>query len=170
MRFAVLGSVLSLAACAKQEILHELDERDANEIVVLLSETQPPIAAAKLPDVSGGGGGNKGPKFLISVPAADATAAWKILTDHQLPRRKDAGRSDIITGGLIPTATEEKAKTMMAIEGELAHTLKLIDGVLDARVHVVIPERSVLQVKEEDKADATASVMYKYVPRGKNQQ
>src|SRR5262249_32424210 len=87
------------------------------------------------------------------------------------PRRRDPGWAEVFSqGGLIPTASEEKAKVMQAITGELARTLKSIDGVLDARVHVVLPEDSVLRVKEEDKAEVTASVWYKYVPRGKNQQ
>jgi type III secretion protein J len=159
--------LLLVTACAKTEIVHELEEREANEIVVLLDKADPPIAGAKVPDLGGGsGGGNKGPKFMISVPAADATRAWSILTSNNLPRRKDMGLTEVFAaGGLVPTASEEKAKWLNGIQGDLARTLKLIDGVLDARVHIVIPEDSVLRVKEEDKAVATASVWYKYATR-----
>lgn len=158
----------SLVACAKLDIVHELEERDANEIIVLLDAANPPIAAAKLVDGEGGGG-NKGPRFKINVAAGDANRAWKLLTENNLPRRKDLGLSEVFAaGGLVPTASEEKAKMLSAIQGEIARTLKSIDGVLDARVHVVMPEDSVLRVHEDDKVATTASVWYKYAPRGKN--
>jgi type III secretion protein J len=164
-------SVIAATGCAKQEILHDLDERDANEIVVVLDQANPPVAAQKLPGGEGGSGANKGARFIIAVPAADANRAWKLLNDADLPRRKDPGYAEVFSqSGLIPTSSEEKAKTMQAITGELSRTLKSIDGVLDARVHVVMPEDSVLRTKEEDRADTTASVWYKYVPRGKNAQ
>jgi len=35
-RFLTICALLSVAACAKQEIVHDLEERDANEIVVIL--------------------------------------------------------------------------------------------------------------------------------------
>ncbi len=156
-------------ACAKIDIVHELEEREANEIVVLLNETQPPIASQKIPEAEGGGG-NKGPRFKIAVSGGDANAAWKLLNDNNLPRKKDAGLGEVFAGGgLVPTASEEKAKMLLAVQGELARTLKSIDGILDARVHVVMPEDSVLRVKEEDKAPATASVWYKYAPGKKGE-
>ena len=151
--------LLLVTACAKTEIAHELDERDANEIVVVLDKADPPILASKIPDLGGGSGGNKGPKFVIAVSGADTTRAMSILTANNLPRRKDMGLTEVFAaGGLVPTASEEKAKWLNGIQGDLARTLKLIDGVLDARVHIVIPEDSVLRVRKEDKAVATASV------------
>jgi type III secretion system YscJ/HrcJ family lipoprotein len=159
-------SMLMLIACAKTEVVHELEEKEANEIVVLLDSAEPPIAAQKLPDVAAQG--NKGPRFMIVVPGAEANRAWKILTQNNLPRRKDQGLTEVFSqGGLVPTQSEEKAKWLNAIQGDLARTLKSIDGILDARVHIVMPEDSVLRVKEEDRAIATASVWYKYAPRDK---
>lgn len=166
MRRTLLLALLTTAACAKTEIVHDLEEKEANEIVVLLDSADPPIGAAKLVDP--GAGGNKGVRFMISVPGAEANRSWKILTQNNLPRRKDMGLTEVFAaGGLVPTSSEEKAKWLNAIQGDLARTLKSIDGILDARVHIVIPEDSVLRVKEEDKAIATASVWYKYAPRDK---
>ena len=167
LRSSVIASVLFLTvACGRTEIVHELEEREANEIVVLLDSADPPIGAQKTPDVAGSG--NKGVRFMITVPGNEANRAWKILTANNLPRRKDMGLTEVFAaGGLVPTASEEKAKWLNGIQGDLARTLKSIDGVLDARVHIVIPEDSVLRVKEEDKAMATASVWYKYATRDK---
>ncbi len=159
-----LLAALSLAACGKQELLHDLEERDSNEIIVLLDRNH--LSASKIPDeVAGGGGGNKGPRFKIAVSPGDANEAWRILTDNHLPRHKDNGYAEVFaTAGLIPTASEEKAKMLQAIEGEIAHTIKSMDGVLDARVHVVIPEESVLKIKEGEKTEPTAAVWFEYKP------
>ena len=74
-----------------------------------------------MPDEAGGGGGNKGPRFKIAVAPGDANDAWRILTDNHLPRHKDNGYAEVFaTAGLIPTASEEKAKMMQAIEGEIS--------------------------------------------------
>lgn len=156
--------LLLLSACAKQDLLQDLEEREANEIVVLLDVNH--INASKLPDAGGGGGGSKGPRFKIAVAASEATSAWKVLTDHQLPKRKDTGFAEIFaSSGLVPTASEEKAKILSANQGELARTIKSMDGVLDARVHIVMPEDSVLKIKEDDKAKPTASVWFKYIAK-----
>jgi flagellar M-ring protein FliF len=47
-----------------------------------------------------------------------------------------------------------------ALEGELARTIRLIDGVLFARVHVVCPERSAL-LRQEKEATATVALRLK---------
>jgi len=160
LAFAV--AALSLAACAKQELLHDLDERDANEVVVLLDRHH--ISSQKLPD--GEVGGNKGTHYKIQVASGDSSDAWRILTENHMPQKKDNGYAEVFaTAGLIPTSSEEKAKMLAAIEGELARTIKSMDGILDARVHVVIPEDSVLKVKEGDKVDATAAVWFQYEGR-----
>jgi type III secretion protein J len=165
MRFRSLAlalAALSLAACTKQELLHDLDERDANEVVVLLDRHH--INASKVPDPASSG--NKGVHYMISVSGGDANDAWRILTDNHMPQKKDNGYAEVFaTAGLIPTASEEKAKMLAAIEGELARTIKSMDGVLDARVHVVIPEDSVLKIKEGDKSETTAAVWFQYLPR-----
>lgn len=154
-------AALSLSACSKQELLHDLDERDANEVIVLLDRHH--FTAHKLQD---GEVTNKGAHYKIEVAAGDANDAWRVLTENHMPQKKDNGYAEVFaTAGLIPTSSEEKAKMLAAIEGELARTIKSMDGILDARVHVVIPEDSVLKVKEGDKVDATAAVWFQYMPR-----
>src|SRR5439155_12736269 len=67
-------------------------------------------------------------------------------------------------GGLIPGQFEEKAKYLLALTGEIETTLRSIDRVIDARVHVVIPEESVLKDEDEGTVRPTASVLIKYLP------
>ena len=50
---------------------------------------------------------------------------------------------------------------MSALSGELAETVKRIDGVLDARVHLAIPDKRTL-VLDENPPEPRASVLIKY--------
>jgi flagellar M-ring protein FliF len=52
----------------------------------------------------------------------------------------------------------QNINSIRALEGELARTIRSIDRVQDARVHLVIPERPLFS---RDKADATASIVLK---------
>lgn len=48
-------------------------------------------------------------------------------------------------GDLVATPTQERAQLVYAIGGELARAMSSIDGILDARVHVVLPESDPLK-------------------------
>jgi flagellar M-ring protein FliF len=56
------------------------------------------------------------------------------------------------------TSFVQNINSVRALEGELARTIRSIDRVQDARVHLVIPERPLFS---RDKADATASIVLK---------
>lgn len=136
-------------------IQHGLSEREANQIVVLLSKAQPAIDAAKLKDASG-----REVKWTISVSKSDAPRAISILQAHNLPRKKEKGLKEIYSQtGMIPTETQERARLMMAISGDLNRTLKMISGVLKARVHVSIPKEKSIQRPGEKPPEPKASVL-----------
>ncbi len=150
---AVLGVAVAASAC-RTEIVHELAEPEANEILVLLSESG--IHASKEPEEGG-----REITWKVIVHPQDAAQATRILQENELPRPKTTGFEIFDQGGLIPTATEERAKLLQSISGELSRTLRSIDGVLLARVHINIPETNDLaDVKE--KPLPTASVLIKY--------
>ena len=103
--------------------------------------------------------------YNIIVPAGNRIDAIRLLNRHEMPRRKDKGYTDVFAeGGFIPTSAEEKAKKLAALEGEIEKQLKLVDGVLDAQVQLVIPEESALRTSEEQKPQTTASVTLRYLP------
>ena len=56
------------------------------------------------------------------------------------------------------TSFVQNINSVRALEGELARTIRSIDRVQDARVHLVIPERPLFS---RDKVDATASIVLK---------
>lgn len=159
----VLGMTIFLSACVTHELQSGLSEQDAQEIVVLLNENGIDAFSAKAPAEKKGE-----EKWTVSIRGGDQNLAraWRVLEDNGLPREKDKGLEDVFSNpGMIPTATEEKARLLVGISGEINRTLKSIAGVVDARVLVVLPDSSPLLDKSE-RVPPTASVLIKY--RGKD--
>ncbi len=131
----VLGVIAPFlaAGCAREEILHDLDERQAAEVVVALDDGG--IAAGKAR-----AGGTEG-GFTVEVEPADSARALRILAERDLPRPRPPGFGEVFSkGGLVPTATEERALYQHALAGELARSVEGIDGVVGARVHLALAE------------------------------
>jgi type III secretion protein J len=135
MRAALVALLLALVGC-DAAIAGGLDEAQANELVVALDEQG--ISALKQREESA----SETPTFRVEVSREDASRALAALRTAELPREREGGFDTVFgAGGLVPTATEERAKLSAAIAGELVRTLETIDGVLDARVHLALPER-----------------------------
>jgi type III secretion protein J len=149
----------ALVGCSTEIVVHGVGEREANRIVEVLSNED--INANKITNASG-----REIVYDISVSASQRIDAIKTLNEHELPRRRDRGYSEVFgESGLIPTSSEEKAKRLEALEGEIERQLKLIDGVLDVEVQIVMPDESALRTTKEQESPTTASVALKYLPR-----
>lgn len=134
---------------------HGLSEDQANEVLVVLQQSG--IDAKKVLEPG------EHPTWAISVPSASASRSWKVMKDHDLPRAPQQGFSETFgKGSLIPTATEEKALYMNALCNELAQTIQRIDGVITARVHVVLPEEQLIQEENSAENRPKAAVLIKY--------
>ncbi len=157
--FAMVLLASTLTACEVEEVIHGLEEREANEILELLDGTEPPIEAKKMKE------DGRIVTYKIVVPARFKIDAYKILNKHELPRRQHKGYSEIFAqAGLIPTKAEEQAKSLAAIQGEVARSLQLIPNVLEAEVNLVIPEENPLANPGDEKSKPSASVTLKYLP------
>ncbi len=156
--FALIAAV-GLSGC-KTALLHGLSEKEANEIIVLLEQNG--ITASKIPDE----GGKQGERvWIIRVGDKDSARAWQILQSNNLPRPAERGYADVFTkSGLIPTAVEEKAMVLQALSGELSTTLKSIAGVVEARVHLVIPDVKEFRAPDEVVVQPSASVLIRFHP------
>ncbi|AKF07597.1 hypothetical protein [Sandaracinus amylolyticus] len=129
-------ALAALLAGCRAEIERGLPEAQANEVLVALDEHG--IHAVKEPERGEG-------SFAILVSGDDVASALAVLRAEELPRAPDPGLHDLFgTASLVPTATEERARLTAALGGELARTIEAIDGVLDARVHVALPDASEL--------------------------
>jgi type III secretory pathway lipoprotein EscJ len=99
---------------------------------------------------------------VIRIPEARLAAARKLLRTLELPRPESSGFDELLgASSLIPTATEERARLMHALAGEIEQTIELIDGVVAARVHLVLPNEERLTAPGESK-QPSAVVLVKY--------
>jgi type III secretion protein J len=130
-----------LGGCASEEILHGLDEPQANEVLVALDEAG--VRAAKEREDGTDGG------WIVSVAARDAPRAQRALSERSLPRARPAGFGEVFAkASMVPTPTEEHALYLHALGGELARSVEAIDGVVEARVHLGLPRPDPLRPGE----------------------
>jgi type III secretion protein J len=149
---AALLALLLLAGC-KTELNHGLDEREANEIVALLLKSG--IPASREMDA-------KDHTMTVYVAQDRFAEAVDIVSAHGLPRTRYASIPDVFKGGsLVASPLEERAKMIYALEEGLAHSISDIDGVLTARVNLVLPDNDPLR---RDTTPSSASVLIRYAP------
>lgn len=146
-------STLILAGCGESVELHrQLSEQEANEVIAELADKQ--IRAQKIPAKDG---------VVVRVRANDISRAVRTLEAVGLPKVARSTLGDIFRKeGVISTPLEERARYIYALSQELEATLSKIDGVIVARVHVVLPERI---APGEPVQPASASVFIKHDPR-----
>jgi type III secretion protein J len=126
------AAALLLSACADEEILRGLDGDQAREALAALSEA----------GIDGREARGDGPDAAasVSVPHTDAPRARRLLAADGLPRARAPGLEQVFgKPGLVPTPLEERARLLLALQGELARTLESLDGVISARVHLALP-------------------------------
>lgn len=161
--FALLALLTLLAGCqARKTIVNELDEKEANEILVFLSSKG--VQANKVPRIGGGGAaGQKGLLFDIAVDAEDATEAMALLNQQGLPRRRPQTLLDIFrTTTLVPSELQEEVRYQAGLSEQIASTIRKMDGVLDSEVQISFPKEDPLNPEASAKKKITASVYIKH--------
>lgn len=150
-RFKKLGLGLLLAllvtACNQLELYGGLSMRDANEMVALL--TRNGIEASREAGAEN--------TFRLTVKKEQFAAATEILAANGYPRETYRSLADIFPGqGLIVSPFEQRARLAFALNQEMARTISTIDGVISARVHVVVPE---LDMRGQPQGKTSAAVV-----------
>lgn len=134
LRLAAVLACWLLVGCTDVAVLHDLPESEANRVLSVLQ--QHGIPASKDLDNA------ERNTWSVSVAKQDAGHVWPVLADYKLPRRGDRRFQDVFgQSKLVVTPLEEQALYVEALQGEIGHTLETVDGVIDARVHLVLPER-----------------------------
>ncbi|MBB65369.1 MAG: EscJ/YscJ/HrcJ family type III secretion inner membrane ring protein [Waddliaceae bacterium] len=152
-----------LSGCASQQtIVHDLTEREANEIVVFL--TSKDIGASKMRATEAtGGGGSKVVLWDIQVPQVRATEAMAILNQNGLPRKPGQTLLNLFTAGsLVPSEKEELIRFENGLAEQIASTIRKIDGIIDADVQLSIPKEDILNPGAAPTGKTTASVFIKH--------
>lgn len=148
---AGLALCLALAAC-KVDLYSGLTEREANEMLAALTSEH--IPAEK--EAAEGG------VWQLKVEESRLPAALDVLRAQGLPHERYASIGDVFQKqGLVSTPSEERMRYIYAVSQELSQTLRNIDGVVAARVHVVIPANDPLSDKIKP---SSAAVFIKYRP------
>lgn len=142
-RFLHIGSfflLLFLVACeSNQTIVNQLDEREANEIVVYLASKG--ISAQKIPAPSKGVGAAAAiTQYMISVASDRSVDAMAILNKVGLPRRQGTNLLTLFAkSGLMSSNLEDTVRYQAGLAEELCNTIRKIDGVIDADVQISFP-------------------------------
>ncbi|MBX9924390.1 MAG: type III secretion inner membrane ring lipoprotein SctJ [Rhabdochlamydiaceae bacterium] len=138
--FSLLLVLFLVTGCDKRsEIVSNLDEREANEIIVFLASKG--IGASKSPSASAGPGAGQGSaKWSISVDEQVSTDAMAILNQNGLPRIKGTSLLDLFAKqGLMSSEKEEAIRYQAGLAEQIASTIRKIDGVIDADVQISFP-------------------------------
>ena len=128
----VVVAATLLAGCDKESTLHSgLEERQANLVMAALLDAG--ISCHKVPGEEG--------TWNVMVVESKFADAVNLLEKAGLPRMAHQGIGEVFKKtGMISSPSEERIRFMDALAQDLAKTISGIDGVVDARVHVVLPE------------------------------
>ena len=129
---AVALAAMLLAGCDKEATLHSgLGERQANLVMAALLDSG--ISCRKTPGEEG--------TWNVLCSEAKFAQAVNLLERQGLPREPRQGIGEVFKKtGMISSPSEERIRFMDALAQDIARTISMIEGVVDARVHVVLPE------------------------------
>ncbi|MDF0522222.1 EscJ/YscJ/HrcJ family type III secretion inner membrane ring protein [Bradyrhizobium yuanmingense] len=147
--FLLLPLVLLLAGC-KADLYTKVHEREANEMLALLLSKG--VDAVRVVAKDG--------TSTIQVEEKQLAVSIELLNDQGLPRQVFKNLGEVFKGsGLVASPVEERARYVYALSEELSRTINDIDGVLSARVHVVLPKNDLLR---QDATPSSASVFIRH--------
>jgi len=159
----LLTALFLLTGCERASvIISNVDEREANEIIVFLASRG--ISAEKMPAASTGPGGGEATeaRWSISVYPADMTQAMAVLNQNGFPRKHGTTLLDLFAkSGLMSSEREETIRYQAGLAQQITNMLLKIDGVIDANVQLSFPpETTLLPGQQQQKA--TAAVYIKH--------
>ncbi len=147
--------VLHLFAGCSTDIITGIDEAEANQLLVVLSENN--IRANKVSVET-----EQGVLWNVRVRRRDFLKALQILSENNLPEEKTEGVVEIFgKKSFLPTQTAERVLEEYSRNAELSKTLEQIQGVVKARVHIA-KMRDELTGAEKP---VSASVLINYIAR-----
>ncbi len=148
---ALLTALLLLAGC-RQDLYGKLTESDANEMLSALLDAHLDAEKAS-PD---------GKSWNVSVDKTEIAQGLTVLRIRGLPAPRHASLGEMFKKeGLISTPTEERVRFIFGTQQALESTLENIDGVVVAKVNLVLPNNDPLA---DHVKPSSASVFIKHLP------
>lgn len=150
---AWLWICLALGGCSVP-VAANLEEPDANQAVTMLEQASLSATKERDPEHEG--------RYRVTVLNADAANAIGLLARENLPPRSSPGVLEALgQGGVIPSRLAEQARWTAGVAGDLERSLRSLDGVLSARVHLAIPVKESLDIDAEPQKPS-ASVLIRH--------
>lgn len=160
--FLLLSFVLLTSCTEYKSIVMDVDEREANTIVVFLASKG--IKAEKMMQAATAAGGGGGPSsFTIQVPSEEVTRAMAFLNQNGLPRPQSTNLLTLFAkSGLMSSANEETIRYQAGLAEQIAGTIRRIDGVIDAQVQIAFPKEETAIGQQTQVQKITAAVYVKH--------
>ncbi|SDL86194.1 type III secretion protein J [Modicisalibacter muralis] len=148
----VLVMALLLQACGDSDLYTDLSEREANVMVATLARHG--ISASRVAQDEG--------LMTVTVDEDRFAEAVDILDRLGLPEHDFANLGEVFeSNSLVSSPVQERAQMIYALSQELSHTVSQIDGVLTARVHVVLPDNDLMA---KNSTPSSAAVFIRHTP------
>jgi len=149
IRFLFLFCLVSISGC-KENLYSGLSEQESNEMMAILIGNN--IQVDRIV--------TKEEKNVLRVDKSDIPRAVTLLKKSGYPKPKFRNMGDVFQGnGFILSPTEERARFIYAMSEELSQTISNIDGVLTARIHVVLPKNNPIK---RNSTPSSASVFIRH--------
>lgn len=120
---------LLLTGC-KEQILHDLSEQDANKVLSRLSAGN--LDAEKKLQSDG--------RWAIAVPRDQMIMALSYLDTNRVLAPRASGSGVAAKSGLVPSREEQWFRYERSVAVSIEESLSTMQGVLEARVHLNLPE------------------------------
>ena len=153
-KLTLLALLLLLLGGCKVELYTGLQEQEGNEMLALLLKHG--IESEKQP--------GKDNMVSLFIEEDQTARAVEILSKNGYPQTRFSTINDIFSDdGLVSTPFEERTRYIYGLSQEVSETLSKIDGVLVARVHIVLPTEPSSSIGgKKTEYPASASVFIKY--------
>ena len=129
---ALCPLALLVAGCDEQAMLFSgLEESQANAVMAALIGDG--ISCEKQPGEEG--------TWNVTTGRSTFARAANLCNSLGVPRRKFMGVGEVFKkSGMVSSPSEERIRFMDAKAQDLSRTISMLDGVVDAQVHIVLPE------------------------------
>lgn len=129
-RCVLMAGMLVLAGC-QADLYSGVTEGEANEMLGALLQQGLDARKTAVGDA----------RYNITVAEDEVLRALQVLREAGLPRANRSTMGQVFArSGIVSSPFEERIRFVYALGEEVSRTLEEIDGVLTARVHIVLPE------------------------------
>ncbi len=128
--FGLILAVMFMSGCNDDKILDNLTQEQANQVLTVLQQHN--VSAHKNGNIKSG--------YTVAVSSVESTAALSIISQYQLPWAADVQIGHAFPdSSLVSSPGAEQARVRSLQEQRLEQSLRIIDQVVNARVHISYP-------------------------------